>query len=96
MRCFVVLIHGAFRPRLNFGSDLSARGFYTTRWVVTSDEQAAIGKAFNSARRELAASQTDIRDGLVAIEMEAEEVRPGSWWRWLKDGGRGFSFYTDD
>ncbi len=95
MRCFSVLIHGAFRPRLNCGSELSARGFYTTRWVVTSDEHTAIGNAFDSARRELTAEQPDIRDGLVAIEMEAEEVAPGSWWRWLKGGGHGFTFYTD-
>ena len=95
VRCFQVLIHGAFRPRLNFGPEMGARGFYTTRWVVTANEQAAIRKAFTSARRELVTKQADIRDGLVAIEMEAEEVESGSWWRWLKGGGRGFTFYTD-
>jgi hypothetical protein len=62
---------------------------------VTSNEQTAIGKAFDSARPELAAKKPDIRDGLVAIEMEAQEVAPGSWWRWFKGGRRGFSFYTD-
>ena len=96
VRCFLVLIHGALRPRLNLDSEMAARGFYTSRWVVTSDEQAAIGRAFSSARRELVAKQADIRDGLVAIEMEAEEVEPGSWWRWLKGGGRGFTFYTEN
>ena len=95
VRCFLVLIHGAFRPRLNLDSEMTARGFYTSRWVVTSDEQAAIRKAFDSARRELVAKQADIRDGLVAIEMEAEQVEPGSWWRWLTGGGRGFTFYTE-
>lgn len=96
MRCFLVLIHGAFRPRLNFGSEQSARGFYTTRWVVTADEQTAITRAFGSARRELSEEHADIRDGLVSIDMEAEEVAPRSWWRWLKGGGRGFAFYTDE
>ena len=95
VRCFRVVIHGAFQPRLNLGSDVSARGFYTTRWVVTPDEQAAVGKAFNSARGELARGHPDIRDGLVTIDMEAEEVAPGSWWCWLKNGSRGFSFYSD-
>lgn len=95
MRYFQVLIHGAFRPRLNFGSELGARGFYTTRWVVTADERTAIAKAINSARRELVQKQADIRDGLVSIEMEAEEVAPASWWRWLKSGGRGFTFYSE-
>lgn len=69
MRCFQVLIHGAFRPRLNFGTDVTAEGFYTTRWVVAAGEQAAIGKGFDSARRELATKQPDIRDGLVTIQM---------------------------
>ena len=96
MRCFQVLIHGAFRPRLNFGAELSAHGFYTTRWVLASDEQTAIKKGFSSARRELLTKQADIRDGLVSMNMEAEEIAPGSWWRWLKGGGGGFSFYTDD
>jgi hypothetical protein len=96
VRCFLVLLHGAFRPRLNFGPEISARGFYTTRWVVTSDEQTAIVRAFASARRELQEKHADIRDGLVSIEMEAQEVEPGSWWRWLKGGGRGFSFYTEE
>jgi hypothetical protein len=95
VRCFSVLIHGSFRPRLNFGPETSARGFYTTRWVVTADERAALVRAFALARGELIASQPDIRDGLVSIEMEAEEVEPGSWWRWLKGGGRGFTFYAE-
>ena len=95
MRCFVVLIHGSFLPRLNFGSEASAAGFYTTRWVVSSDERAAVVKAFASARRELVDTEADIRDGLVLIDMEAEEVGAGSWWRWLKSGGRGFTFYRD-
>jgi hypothetical protein len=96
VRCFVVLIHGAFRPRLSFGPEISARGFYTTRWVVTFDAGTAVAKAFASARRELMQKHADIRDRLVSIEMEAEAVERGSWWRWLKGGGRGFSFYTDD
>lgn len=70
MRCFVVLIHGALRPRLNFGSELSAHGFYTSRWVVTPNELAAITKAFNSAARELLETQADIRDGLMSVEMD--------------------------
>jgi hypothetical protein len=96
VHCFCVLIHGAFRPRLNFGSEMSARGFYTTRWVVAFDENSAIAKAFASARRELTQMHTDIRDRLVSVEMEPDEIAPGSWWRWLRGGGRGFSFYMDE
>jgi hypothetical protein len=95
VRCFLVLIHGAFQPRLHFGAELTACGFYTTRWIVSPNKETAIRRAFDSVRRELVAKQTDIRDGLVKVEMEAEEVAPGSWWRWLKGGGRGFAFYMD-
>jgi hypothetical protein len=75
---------------------MSARGFYTTRWVVAFDERSATTKAFGSARRELMQMHADIRDRLVSVEMELEEIAPGSWWRWLKGGGRGFSFYLDE
>jgi hypothetical protein len=96
VRCFSVLMHGAFRPRLNFESEVSPRGFYTTRWTVTSSQQKAVKPAFDSAKRELAGQHPDTRDGLVTVEMQAEDVATGSWWRWLKGGGRGFAFYMDD
>lgn len=95
VRCFRVLIHGVFKPLLRLDQEQGAEGFYTTRWVVAADQQTAIGKAFHSARRELG-KWGDVRDGLIAVQMEAEEVASGSWWRWLKSGGRGFAFYTDD
>ena len=59
------------------------------------DEEGAVRKAFESARCELN-RWSDVRDGLVSVEMEAEKVDAGSWWRWLKGGGRGFTFYTED
>lgn len=93
--CFRVLIHGDFTARVKLAPDAHARGFYTTRWVVAFDETTAVRKAFASARRELN-WWSDVRDGLVSVEMEAEEVDFGSWWRWLKGGGRGFAFYTED
>lgn len=93
--CFRVLIHGAFTARVTLAPEAEARGFYTTRWVIASDKATAIRKAFSSARTELN-QWSDVRDGLVAVEMEAEEVHAGSWWRWLKGGGRGFAFYTED
>jgi hypothetical protein len=95
MRCFRVLIHGAFSPRLKFASAPSASGFYTTRWVVTANAGAAIAKAFQATLSELE-RWADVRDGLIGVEMKAEEVASGSWWRWLKGGGRGFAFYTDE
>jgi len=94
--CFRILIHGDFTARVKLAPEMAhARGFYTTRWVMASDKATAIRKAFSSARTELN-QWSDVRDGLVAVEMEAEEVDAGSWWRWLKGGGRGFVFYTED
>jgi hypothetical protein len=95
MGCFRVLIHGDFTERMTLASEVAARGFYTTRWVVASDKATAVRKALNSARTELN-RLPDVGDGRVAVEMEAEEVDGGSWWRWLKGGGRGFAFYIED
>jgi hypothetical protein len=95
MRCFLVLIHGAFTAAVQLAPEVDAHGFYTTRWVVAFDKQNAVRKAFQSARRELN-QWSDVRDGLVQVEMEAEKVEAGSWWRWLKGGRGGFSFYGDE
>ena len=95
MRCHRVSIHGTFDPRVRLAREVEAAGFYTTRWVVAANEQKAVTRALRSARSELD-QYSDVRDGLVAVQMEVEEVAPGSWWRWLqKGGGRGFSFYGD-
>ena len=94
--CFQIRIHGRFDVQVTGGSTpCSARGFVTTRWVVAASVETAIQKAFRSAKRELN-QWPDVRHGLVSIRMEAEEVCYGSWWRWLKGGGRGFGFYEKD
>jgi hypothetical protein len=96
VNCFQVRIHGEFDVHVAGGSTpWSARGFVTTRWVVAAGVENAVQKAFRSARRELD-QWSDVRDGLVSIRMEADEVRRGSWWRWLRGGGRGFAFYEKD
>ena len=96
VRCFCVLVHGQFEHRVHTASaEMKPRGFYTTRWVVATGRENAVQKAFRSTKLELQ-QWPYIRDGLAEVGMEAEEVGPGSWWRWLKGGGRGFSFYIDD
>src|SRR4028119_171554 len=96
VRCFRVLIHGQFERRVHLGpADRQARGFYTTRWVVAGTRDEAVRKAFGLAKRELE-QWSDIRDGLIGIKMEAEELNSGSWWRWLRGGGRGFAFCLED
>ena len=94
MRIFHVLIHGGFTARVRLAPEVSTQGFYTSRWVLARDEAAAVQKAFRSARAELD-QWDDIRDGLVSVNFEAEETGPGSLWRWLRGGGRGFTFYGD-
>ena len=94
MRCYHVLIHGEFNARVQLAPEVPTKGFYTSLWVIAQEEKAAVSKAFRSAEQELR-QWSDVRDGLVAVRMEAEEVEPGSWWRWLRGGGRGFTFYAE-
>jgi hypothetical protein len=95
VRIYSVLIHGAFDAHVRLDpTQVPARGFYTTRWVLARDETIARGKAFRSAREELN-EWSDLRNGLVSVHMDAEEIGPGSIWRWLCGGGRGFAFYID-
>ena len=93
--CFQVLIQGAFSGPIGLGPELKAHGFHATRWIVASEKPKAMRKAFESLRRDLN-NWPDIRDGRVTVEMDVEEIGAGSWWRWLKGGGRGFSFYDED
>lgn len=96
VHCFRVLIHGEFNRLVRLGAaDVETRGFYTTRWVIAATKESAVRRAFRSAHVELE-EWSDIRDGLVAIDMEAEDVSLASWWRWFRGGGRGFAFYFDD
>lgn len=76
-------------------ADLDARGFYATRWVVAKAEQDAIHKAILSTNAELQ-DWANVRDEFVRVQMDAQEVSAGSWWRWLRGGGKGFAFYAED
>ena len=93
--CFHVLIHGEFSERVRLSPEVPVIGFYTSRWVLASSDKSAVSKAFRSAELELQ-QWADVRDGLVGVSMEAEEVAAGSWWRWLRGGGRGFTFYSEE
>ena len=96
MPFYCVRVHGAFTPKLASEADLPFRGFYTTRWVFARDETAATAKAFSSARTELQ-KWSAMRDGLVSLKMEAEDIWHTGPWRLLwRGGGRGFSFYSED
>ena len=94
MQCFHVLIHGNVTPCVQRNSQNAFSGFYTSRWVVGNDEQAAVLRAFRSAERALQ-NWSDFRDGLVEVRMKAEEVSEGLWWRWLSGVGQGITFYSD-
>jgi len=93
---FRVLVHGAFTAHVRLNPEVQARGFYTTRWVFARDEAAAAEKAFNSARSELK-KWSDVRDGLVSVAMDAEDVQAtGPWHIVFRGGGRGFAFYGEE
>ena len=95
MRCFHVLIHGQFDVRVQLAPEVPARGFYTSRWVITGGRDEAVRKAFRSAKRELQ-QWSDIRDGLVSVTMETETLEPAAFWRVFSRGNRGFAFYGEE
>jgi hypothetical protein len=37
----------------------------------------------------------DIRDGLISVELEAEEVEPAEWWKAFYRANRGHIFYRE-
>jgi hypothetical protein len=79
---------------VELSSELPVPGFVTTRWVAAPDEATAAEEAFRSAKAELAEKWPDIRTGVIAIDMEVEDIWSTSPWRLLLRGaGRGFSFY---
>jgi hypothetical protein len=97
VRIFSILVHGVFTSHVELlHAAPPLRGFYTTRWVLARNEAEATERAFRSVRRELNGKWPDLRDGLVSVSMNADEIGPGSLWRWLRGGGAGFAFYADE
>jgi hypothetical protein len=90
------MIHGVFAQHLNLNSEVKARGFYTTRWVMATNEAAAAERARKAALDELQ-EWYDVREGVACVALNTEDIQAtGPWRLMVQRPGRGFSFYTDE
>ena len=97
MRCYLVMIHGTFEYHLRpMPSGLDLSGFYAGRSLFACDEIEAEQRAFVSVKRSLSAWNADIRDGLVSLRLEVEEINRVPFWYVFKRSNRGHIFYGDD
>jgi hypothetical protein len=101
MRCFYVLVHG----RLNWDPALPAPrepdesrpvGFYCHRYVLASDDDEAVEKAFRRVRKNLDGQTGWLTRRVVELGLEAEEITNAPLQRLLKPDNRGHTFYDDD
>ena len=97
MHCFYVLAHGRLRwlvePTELDGDVSQPAGFYCTRFVLASNPQAAITKAFESVSANLDKQAGWLRDGSATLELEAEEVTQTSLLNAFLPINRGHTFY---
>jgi hypothetical protein len=50
------------------------KGFYAARYVLAHNPEDAVERAFAKIRRKLGARNADVRDVLISITFEADEV----------------------
>lgn len=95
MRCFYVLVHGEFEYLVDpVPSGLDLEGFYASRCLFAHDSEDAIQRALAKVRRGLSKWNSDIRDGLVSVRLDADEVEPCKWWHAFRQFNRGHVFYS--
>jgi hypothetical protein len=95
MRCYLVLVHGLFDYHVKpLSSGLDLTGFYAGRSVFAQDEQDAAQRALAKVKNGLARWSTDIRDGLVSVRLEVEDVSRVPLWHVLRRSNRGHTFYS--
>ena len=96
MRCYLVLVHGLFDYHLKpLPSGLDFQGFYAGRSVFARDEPHARERAFARVRKGLSAWNADVRDGLVSLRLEAEEISQVPLWYAFRRSNKGHTFYGD-
>jgi hypothetical protein len=96
MQCYRVLVHGVFDYNLKpVPSGLDLNGFYAGRSLFARDELEAERRAFLSVRKSLSAWNEDIRDGLVSLRLNADEINRVPFWYVFKRSNRGHIFYGD-
>jgi hypothetical protein len=95
MRCYLVMVHGVFDYHVKpLASGLDLAGFYAGRSVLARDQQDAVQRAFAKVDKGLARWSSDIRDGLVSVRLEADDVEPVPLWYVLRRSNRGHAFYA--
>lgn len=97
MRCFYVLVHGRLRwfiaPSEDDRDVSQPAGLYCHRYVLASDRRAATRKACDSVFANLDSRTGWMRDGIVELELEAEEVLQASFLKAFLPVNRGHTFY---
>ena len=94
MRCYLVLVHGIFDYHVKPApSGMDVEGFFAGRSVLARDEEQAKERAFAKVKSGLAAWNADVRDGLVSVRLDAEDVSRVPFWYVLRRVNRGHTFY---
>ena len=95
MRCYLVMVHGVFDYHVKpLASGFDLTGFYAGRSVYARDERDAALRAFIQINKGLARWSDDIREGLVSVRLEAEDVERVPFWYVLRRSNRGHAFYA--
>ena len=94
VRCYLVLVHGIFDYHVKpLPSGMDFEGFFAGRSVLARNKDQAKERAFSKVETGLAEWNADIRDGLVSIRLEAEDVSLVPFWYALRRVNRGHTFY---
>lgn len=101
MQCFKVLVHGRLvwleeSSIASSGDQSRPRGFYAHRFVLSPEIKSAELIALRKVRENFDRQTGWIKDGLVAVELKAEEVMKTSIFRGLLPDNLGHSFYEDE
>lgn len=100
MQCFYVLLHG----RLAWNANATDRGqkaeqpvgLYCHRYVLASDREKAVQKAIDSASADLDNQTGWLRNRIIVLRWEAEEISNASFFKAFLPTNRGHTFYDKE
>jgi hypothetical protein len=96
MRCYYVLVHGKFVYHVKPApSGIQHEGVFASRCLFARDEDDARDRALRRVNRSLSEYNADIRDGLVSVRLEVEDVEPDSWYKAFYRANKGHVFYRE-
>ena len=100
MRCFYILVHGRLswlvEPTELDGDVDQPAGLYCHRYVLASDPNEAIQRAFRNVHSDLERQTGWLRDHAAELKLEAEEVSRASFIKAFLPVNRGHTFYERD